>query len=356
MIRHEETAQDAGKFFIVGLPGLELDSHDIYFLEKFKPGGVILFERNISSPVQISILCGELASLLPEVLICVDQEGGRVARLPEPFTKFPPMRALGNSGSATLAERLGRAIASELIAAGINFDLAPVLDLATNPENTVIGDRSMGDDPRLVAELGASFIKGMQEAGVMACAKHFPGHGDCETDSHEELPVLRHNLEFLQNRELIPFKEAVAAGVGAMMTAHLHLVALDLEYPASLSELIMALLRESLNFKGLIVTDDMEMKAVSDNYTVEEASLKAVEAGADMVLICHSRDIMLAAREALEKALYDRKISSKTAKRSYKTILKAQKRFARPPESPEAKVIGCEEHLALANELATYLD
>jgi beta-glucosidase-like glycosyl hydrolase len=208
----------------------------------------------------------DAAHSLP-LLVGVDQEGGRVARLKEPWTVWPPMRAVGRIGSEDIARQVGAALAAELSACGIRYDFAPDVDVDTNPKNPIIGDRSFGDDPRLVGRLGAAMIRGLQDAGVAACAKHFPGHGDTDVDSHLDLPAVDHERSRLDEIELVPFRKAIEAGVATIMTAHVLVRSLDEEVPATLSpRVIDGLLRREMKYGGLIVSDDLEMKAVADHW------------------------------------------------------------------------------------------
>jgi beta-N-acetylhexosaminidase len=213
------------------------------------------------------------------------------------------MRELGD-GDLERVRDAARTLARGVRALGFNQDYAPVLDVDTNPDNPVIGDRSFSRDPQAVAERGAAFIQAMQAEGVAACGKHFPGHGDTQTDSHLELPRLEHDLARLEAVELPPFVEAVKAEVASIMTAHVLFPALDPEHPATLSEKVVGpLLRERLGFEGVIVSDDLEMKAVADNYAIEDSAVRAIRAGCDQLLICHDVELQARAHAALVKAV-----------------------------------------------------
>ncbi|HAJ94683.1 MAG TPA: beta-N-acetylhexosaminidase, partial [Actinobacteria bacterium] len=231
---------------------------------------------------------------------------------------------IGATKKSSLAEKAGRAIAGQLKAVGINMDLAPVLDVSNNPLNLVIGTRSFGGDPCLVAELGAAFIKGMQEEGIIACAKHFPGHGDTDVDSHLELPVIEHRRERLEKIEIYPFKQVIIAGVDSIMTAHICVPALESRkgVPATLSyDILTGLLREELGYTGLIITDCMEMKAIADTFGTVEGSVMAIKAGADMVLVSHSFDKQKAAIEATIKEVREGRITEERINQSVLKIL-----------------------------------
>src|SRR5262249_21992353 len=252
-------------------------------------GGVILFARNVAEPGQVAELAFEASRLVADLpgWVSIDQEGGRVARLKAPFTEWPPMATLGRSGDVQLAERFARALAAELKAVGITLDFAPVLDVHTNPRNPVIGDRALAERAGDVARLGGAGIRAMQAEGLAACGKHFPGHGDTSTDSHLELPLVEHPPERLREVEFVPFRAAIEAGVATIMTAHVLVPALDEQRPATLSKrIVTGLLREELHYDGVIVSDDLEMKALANDYKVPESAVLAVEAGCDTVLTC----------------------------------------------------------------------
>ncbi|MGH7844748.1 MAG: beta-N-acetylhexosaminidase [Candidatus Binatia bacterium] len=293
-----------GQMFMVGLSGAELTGAEAGVFADCRLGGVILFAHNLHEPEQIYTLCralweqtgGELAPF-----IAIDQEGGRVHRYPEPFTHFPPAAALGTARSPGLAIRFALATARELAAVGINLDFAPVLDVLSNPGNPVIGDRSLSAEPMAVAQLGWSIVEGLRGGGVIPCGKHFPGHGDTSADSHLELPVVARSEESLRRVELPPFAHACDRGIDALMTAHVLYPAWDRERPATLSQaIITGVLRQELKYDGVVFTDDLEMKAISGNYGLQDAAVLAVEAGADVLLFCHD---LAQATQACERVL-----------------------------------------------------
>jgi beta-N-acetylhexosaminidase len=298
--------------------------------------------------------------------VSVDQEGGRVARLKEPFTKWPPMATLGRAGkeSEKLAERFARALADELLAVGISLDYAPVLDIHTNPKNPVIGDRALAERAEDVAKLGRVIIRALQGAGLAACGKHFPGHGDTSADSHFELPLVEHPPDRLRAIEFEPFRAAIAEQVAFIMTAHVLVPSLDERRPASLSpEIVQRLLREELNYDGVILSDDLEMKAISAKHDVPEAAVDAIRAGCDAVLIC-SGDIDLQGRtlEALVRAVESGRIPSKRHDDAFARLRRTKQRFLtgnRPGPTARIRamrgVLGREEHQLVAAEMAAYL-
>ena len=264
--------------------------------------GAILFKRNITTPRATHALTESLRELAGRpVLLSVDQEGGRVARLREGFTQLPPLRRIGETSDSATAERVGRILGRECRAAGFDLNFAPVVDVDSNPNNPVIGDRSFGRDPALSGRLGAALITGLQSQGVAACAKHFPGHGDTHQDSHHALPRLSHDLARLRAVELPPFRAAVAAGVATLMTAHVVFEALDPDQPATLSRATLEPLRRELGFEGVMVSDDLEMAAVADRYDASQAASLALMAGCDLLLVCHRPDRQLAAITALRE-------------------------------------------------------
>ncbi len=271
-------------------------------LTRLPLGGVILFSRNLGESLEETAARVEAIerSLRDPALVAIDQEGGRVARLRDPFLRLPPMRALGIIDDVALTERVGGALGRGLSSLGFGVDFAPVLDVDTNPDNPVIGDRSFGADPETVTRHGLALARGLGSAGVVACAKHFPGHGDTDLDSHLALPVLRHARERLDAVELAPFRTAAAAGVPTIMTAHVVFESLDAAVPATLSRRVVSdLLRGEMGYRGVIVSDDLEMKAVADRWGVAESAVQAIEAGCDVLLVCKLEENVLAAHEAL---------------------------------------------------------
>ena len=335
-------------------------------MREFGLGGVVLFARNVVDPEQVAELAYEAARLSPDVpvWVSVDQEGGRVARLKAPFTEWPPMAALGRSGDPRLAERFARALASELKAVGITFDYAPVLDVLTNPKNPVIGDRALADKAEDVARLGSVIIRTLQAEGIAACGKHFPGHGDTSTDSHHELPLVEHPPERLREVEFVPFKAAIEVEVAAIMTAHVFVPALDEDRPATLSKrIVTALLREELKYQGVILSDDLEMKAIARDYAVPAAGVLAIGAGCDGMLICSGdHDIQAAALEALIHAVEEERIGLSRVEDALKRQQRTKERFLAAPVAARPltgralrAALGRDEHRAIADEMAQFL-
>jgi beta-N-acetylhexosaminidase len=293
-----------GELLMVGIPGPTLDGRTRARLRELDPAGVILFRRNARNPAQLRRLCTELRRGRPRLLIGIDHEGGRVNRLPPPFTAFPPAGNIGQVGSPRLAFAVGQAMGKELASVGIDIDFAPVLDVLTHPRNRVIGDRAFADDPELVAKLGLAFARGLQAGGVLACGKHFPGHGGTRGDSHVLLPRVTRTRRDLWRTDVAPFRVAVAAAIPAIMTAHVLYRALDPSAPASLSRRIVdGLLRRRLRYKGVVVSDDLEMGAVARRLSPGDAAVQAVAAGTDLLLVCQSLDVAAQARGGIEDAI-----------------------------------------------------
>jgi beta-N-acetylhexosaminidase len=307
-----ELSRLCGQILVGGFDGPDLPPRYEQALREGRRGGAILFKRNVPDLDAVLRVCDAVRRAAPADLppfLGVDQEGGRVVRLPAPFLALPPMRVLGEIGDLALVRRAARAVGAELAAAGFNLDFAPVLDVDSNPDNPVIGDRSFGRDPRTVMRAGVAFLQGLQDKSVLACGKHFPGHGDTSVDSHLDLPVITHPRSRLEQIELPPFRAASGAGIASMMTAHVVCEALDPGVPATLSRAVCAsLLRAEIGFEGVLFSDDLEMAAIAARYPIEDAAVEAVWAGCDALLVCKSEDLQDRAHEALvKKAESDRR-------------------------------------------------
>jgi beta-N-acetylhexosaminidase len=356
-----ERMRQLGQLFLFGFEGLEPNPHILRMIREYGIGGVILFSRNIRDPRQTARLIQSLhePSETP-LFIGIDEEGGRVSRLCAPFTAYPGNRAVGLSGSPELAYDFGQALAEELLAVGINLDFAPVLDVDTRPENPVIGTRAFGDDPEQVAALGCALIRGLQENGVLACGKHFPGHGDTALDSHHDLPRVPHGAARLRQIEMVPFARAIAASVETLMTAHVVYTGIDADRPATLSpRLIQRLLREELGFNGVVFSDDLEMKAVAAPWGVEQSCVLALQAGVDVLTICHDPVQQEKGLRAVMRAVEEGEVSRERIEGSLGRILDLKRRRLGKPfkADPEAirKHVGSEAHRKLAARMEGYL-
>jgi beta-N-acetylhexosaminidase len=322
-------------------------------------GGVMLFRPNIANAGQVAALVGALRGAAPAgdpLLVSIDQEGGLVMRLRGLGTDWPPMLAVGSAGDAARTQQVGRALGEELAALGIGWDFAPVLDVHTNPANPVIGNRAFGTTPEAVATHALAFWRGLRGAGVVGCGKHFPGHGDTRTDSHLELPVVAHDLARLRAVEFAPFAAAAQAGMEAFMTAHVLYPAIDPDRPATLSRRILGdVLRGELGFRGVIVSDDLGMKAVADRYPIEELAVGCIEAGCDHLLVREPAARQLAAHEALVRAAEARSdFRARVAESAARVAaLKAACRVVAPaPSAMLPSLLATAAHRALAGSFA----
>jgi len=293
-----------------------LPSHALVLIEDLHVGGLIVMNRNVLPPVEMDLMMDRFQQLSivtngALLFVAVDQEGGRVNHMGSPwYSTRPSQRELAGSMDTSAVRTAAGQAGSELRAAGLNWDFAPVLDVDNNPNNPVIGDRSFSPDPEICAELGVLAIQGyQQDGGILACGKHFPGHGDTDVDSHVGLPRIDHGRARLDSVELVPFKAAIKAGIAAIMTSHIVFSAIDPDLPATMSRKILTdLLRDELQFKGIIITDCLEMHGVSQGWGSVEAAILAVNAGADMLLCCHTLETQYAIRDGLVSAVQSGRI------------------------------------------------
>ena len=312
----------------IGFDGPELTAEAAVLLQA-GVRSVILFTRNFRSADQLRALTRSIrAAAGGPVLVSVDQEGGRVQRFRgEGFPDLPSGRQAGDAGAEAVAASARRA-ADMLRAVGIGMNLAPVLDVDSNPANPVIGARAFGSDPSAVAAHGVTYARVLQAAGVAACGKHFPGHGDTSVDSHLDLPRLPHDMARLERVEMVPFRSAIDAGIASIMTAHVLFDAIDPDVPATLSRrVVTGLLRERLGFDGLVFTDDFEMQAIADRFEMGEAGVRAIEAGCDQILVCHKPDRQRRVIEALSEAIATGRLSRTCVQRSLNRLQKVLDSF-----------------------------
>lgn len=302
--------EKAGAAMVVGLSGTKLTANEEDFLLKENIGGVILFKRNFESPQQLHNLSQALRALAKQkpdrqpFFISVDQEGGRVARFRAPFTEWPPMKKVGEKGSAKTAFDVALAMGEELASVGINMNFAPSLDILTNPANQVIGDRAFGITAETVAQMGSACTRGFLKSGLIPVGKHFPGHGNTLLDSHEDLPVEQRTFAELDSRELEPFRKAFQAKLPVVMMSHILFPNVDPNWPASLSRIFQKeILVNRLHWRGLIISDDLDMKALRKNWTVGEIALQALRAGTNILLYCNEPDSPRLALDAIENAV-----------------------------------------------------
>lgn len=328
--------EQIGQTLMVGFGGTTVTPEVTELIQKYHIGNIIFFSRNVHDTEQIRALTHNLQNIAREaghthpLFIAIDQENGIVQRLGEAATLFPGNMALGAIGSEQIAEEVALASGRELKALGINMNLAPVVDVNNNPANPVIGVRSFGENAELVGRLGAALVKGYQDAGVIACLKHFPGHGDTAIDSHLALPTILHTPERLEEVELLPFRRGIEAGAASVMTAHVNFPALtpDNVLPATLSPAVLqGLLREKLGYKGVIISDCLEMNAVSQTFGTERSAVMTLQAGTDLVLVSHHYTLQRGSFLAIKEALQDGTLSPMVVQRAAERILELKARY-----------------------------
>jgi beta-N-acetylhexosaminidase len=344
----------AGELLWVGFDGTTAPAELLERIRERRVGGVLLFSRNVKDPAQVAQLNNALREAAPAdlpLVVAVDQEGGRVQRLRAPATEWPPMMRVGAKDDLEATRAVGRAIGTEIAALGFNCDFAPCVDVHSNPKNPVIGDRSFGTEPFMVARHGAALAAGLADAGVLACAKHWPGHGDTLLDSHLALPRVDLAADRLRTIEIAPFADLIKGGIPLIMTAHVVYSAVDPAQPATLSPAWIRILREELGFGGVVVSDDFEMKAIADHYGTGEAVVRAVLAGCDALLMCSKQNLQLEALDALERAAQKnselrRRIDESTAR--LEALRRALPKFS--PIDPQAAAarFPFEDHRTLA--------
>lgn len=355
--------QKIGQMMLVGFPSTQIDAHFRELVEGCFAGNIIIFTRNVEEREQLAHLLGEiqkqvLKSTSIPAFIAVDQEGGMVTRLRREATFLPGCMAFSAAGTGE-TYRAGEITGIELRALGINMNLAPVLDVNSNPGNPGIGVRSYGDDPARVAAYGAGYIKGLQANGVVAAAKHFPGKGDCEVDAHIGLPCITHGMERLQEVELLPFYRAIESGVDAIMVSHVLFPSIEKQHlPATMSEKVQTdLLQRKMGFDGIKITDCMEMKAIADHFGTVEATVASIKAGADLVCICHTLETQKRCIEAVKKAVKEGLIPEWRIDDAVGRILRIKARYGlfencAPDMQKVRNVVGCAEHTRFARSIS----
>lgn len=321
-----------GQMVIAGIDGYEVDDNVMSMIQDYHVGGIILFSQNIKDSHQLLSLINSLKDANSKnkipLFMSVDEEGGRISRMPEEFKNLPTNKTIGRVNNKEFSYKVGSVIAEEISSLGFNMDFAPVLDINSNPKNPVIGDRSFSGDPQVVSSLGIQTMKGLQQGGVIPVIKHFPGHGDTSVDSHVGLPLVDADLKRLNSFELVPFSDAVKSGADAVMIAHILLKKIDAQNPASMSKTVITdMLRKQLKFDGVVITDDMTMGAVTKNYKIEDAAVKTVNAGADIVLVCHGYENEKAVIKALKSGVESGNIKEEKIDESVYRILKLKQKY-----------------------------
>jgi beta-N-acetylhexosaminidase len=352
-----------GQLMFIGISGHSLTADEKKFIIENNIGGVILFGRNIVDPKQLRELCTEIQSLRHKqvdrapLFIGIDMEGGRVHRLKSPFTVWPALAKLGEIDNPTVSFHFANRMGMEMKAAGINMDFAPCVDILTNPKNPVIGDRALSADVEMVEKHVSALVRGYLKSGIITCSKHFPGHGNTLIDSHEDLPVEDADLARLEEVELLPFKKSFRSRVDMVLPAHIRFPNIDPSGPVTFSsKFLKDILRNELRYRGLIITDDLGMKAMTKHYPLDEIPVLALEAGVDLLLYCNEPDTPAIAIEAILGAIAQGRLRKEGLQDSKDRILSLKKeKLAQPDPMPLAeamKIIGCPEHLRIAAAIA----
>ncbi len=324
--------QKIGQLLIGGFNGYTVDSNTEKLINEKYLGGFILFQRNVKDSNQLLELTNNLKSLnkdnIAPLFISADEEGGDVTRMPDEIKKLPSNSFIGKVNDENFSYNIGKTLGRKLNAFGLNMDYAPVLDINSNPNNPVIGVRSFGDNESIVTILGINTMEGIKSQKVIPVIKHFPGHGDTYVDSHIGLPVVNYDLKRLNDFELVPFKAAIAAGADTIMTAHILLPKLDPKYPATLSyNIITNLLRKDIGFDGVVITDDMTMGAILKNYDIGDAAVKAINAGADIILVSHKYENIQKVISSIKEAVLNKTITEDRVNESVYRILSLKEKY-----------------------------
>ncbi|WP_299512025.1 beta-N-acetylhexosaminidase [uncultured Rummeliibacillus sp.] len=320
-----------GQMILAGISGTTMDANTKKLVNQFHIGGIIFYKNNFNTPAQTIQLVNQLktenSSRIP-LFLSTDQEGGRVTRLPGGLTNFPTNEQIGKVNNREFSYKIGTLLGRELKEFGLNLDFAPVLDINSNPNNPVIGDRSFGNNLEIVSELGIQTMKGIQSQNVIPTIKHFPGHGDTSVDSHLDLPIVNKSLKELKELELIPFERAIDDGADVVMVAHILLPKLDKTNPASMSKAIMTdLLRNKLSFNGVIITDDMTMGAITEHFDIGKAAVESVKAGSDIILVGHNYDNVVKIIASLKRAVQNGEISEQRLNESADRIIQLKRKY-----------------------------
>jgi len=335
-----ELTATVGRVFMAGMPGPTLDPVTETLIRDHGLGGIILFARNIEDPVQIATLCRDLQQTALKhhgipLFIAVDQEGGRVARLQDPFTRFPGNRAIGEAQDPLkAAAEFADVTAREMARVGLNMNMAPVVDVHKGKPEKHLTGRTFSDNPSVVTHLGQQVIRTLQQSGIMAVAKHFPGLGRATMDPHRHLPIIDVDETEMETVDLPPFQGAIEAGVSSIMSSHALYPVMDPDTPATLSvSVIDGVLRKKLGFDGLVITDDLEMGAIKQKWGVVNGAVRAFEAGCDILLICENQHLVLESMDALKSRLLKGEVPTTRLHEATGRINKAKARFlGKPPD------------------------
>lgn len=346
-----------GQLFMIGMPGLYLDEETESLIREYNIGGIVLFKRNIDNPIQVAELCRSIQAASMEyhgnpMFIAVDQEGGMVARLKEPFTIFPGNEAIGESiKPVKMAKEFARITAKEMRMVGLNMDLAPVMDVKRGIPDRHLGTRIFSDDPDKVGHLGGAVIETLQKKGVMAIAKHFPGLGLANFDPHQGNVTINYESEGVKKGQMRPFKNAIKKDVAGIMTSHAIYPDIDPDSPATLSHrIVTGILREKLRYKGLILTDDLEMGAIQKSIGVAQGAAAAFMAGADLLLICEHQGYVVEAIELIRKMLFENELTMERIMSSVMRIRDVRRDFPGPKK--RISITGIRKYFDMNGEAA----
>ncbi|QNK89570.1 MULTISPECIES: beta-N-acetylhexosaminidase [Sporosarcina] len=333
MVDQMTLEEKVGQLLVIGVEGTSFSSEMDNLIRNYHVGGVIIMGRNVATTNEMLQLINGIkkANELNKIplFLSVDEEGGRVSRMPVGIPKLPTSAQIGKLNDESVSYRAGTYLAGVLNEFGYNMNFAPVLDVNSNPRNPVIGNRSFGSDPYQVAKLGISTMHGMMDNGIIPVVKHFPGHGDTVVDSHKALPKVETTLEALRNVELVPFQKAIEEGADAVMVAHILFPALDPDYPSSMSKaIITGLLRNEMKFEGVIITDDLTMGAIANDYTIPEAAVQSFIAGSDQLLVVRDYEVQLNTLNAFIKAIETGEITEERLNESVKRILTLKEKYS----------------------------
>jgi beta-N-acetylhexosaminidase len=321
-----------GQLLIVGIEETTIEEDTIKLIEDYKVGGFILFSRNIKDEHQTLELLNSLKEAnsnndIP-LFLSIDEEGGRVSRLPKSFAKLPEAKKIGDINNKDFSFKYGKILGERVKLLGFNMDFAPVLDINSNPKNPVIGNRAFGSTIDVVVDNGLKVMEGIQSTGVIPSIKHFPGHGDTDMDSHVNLPKIEKDIDELESIELVPFKKAIDDGVDMVMVAHILFPKIDSEHPSTMSkEIIDGILRERLDFKGVVISDDLTMGAIVKNYSLENAVVSFLKAGGDIALVCHGKDNPNKVIEKIKEALDEGILGEEEINEKVYRILKLKEKY-----------------------------
>lgn len=329
-----------GQLFVVGFEGKDIDEDTKNLIQDLKIGGLIFFGRNIEDANQTRELISSLKKLnkinkIP-LFISIDEEGGKVSRLPKEFNKLPEAVDIGDANSQDLSFEYGKLLGLRLNSLGFNTNYAPVMDINSNPRNPVIGNRAFGNSPEVVSKNGVQVMKGMKSQGIIPVIKHFPGHGDTDVDSHIGLPVVNKSIEDIRKFELTPFKKSIEEGADMIMVAHIIFPEIDREYPSTMSkEVIEDILRGELGFEGVVISDDLTMGAITKNYSLEEATLKFFQSGGDIALICHGVDDIRETYGYIEEQIDNGNLKIEDIDKKVRRIIELKNRYGLVDENTE---------------------